>query len=250
MLLTCETCGAEFNRQPKDAKRAKHHYCSRACFGLSERGERNHAYQGGLVVMRCAVCGADFHVKPMRAATAKFCSRQCQTIAFTIDPPRPHNGIRLACDFCGASILRTPGRLKPTNYCSRTCANLAHSLRMRGKGNGRYVHGQAPSLYPAEFRVVRQSVRDRDGSRCRKCGMTEEDNGYALSVHHVNYQKTDNRMDNLVTLCRWCHGSMHGKPESRERWTMYWSRVLSASAPPSESTICEQPRETTLLAGS
>jgi 5-methylcytosine-specific restriction endonuclease McrA len=78
--------------------------------------------------------------------------------------------------------------------------------------------------------------------------MSAADNGYALSVHHVNYIKTDNRMANLVTLCRWCHGSMHGKPESRERWTMYWSRVLSESVLPSASTTCELPLETISLA--
>lgn len=51
-------------------------------------------------------------------------------------------------------------------------------------------------------------VRERDGHRCRVCGSANE-----LHVHHIRYrsQGGDHSTSNLVTLCRWCHESVHAK---------------------------------------
>jgi cytochrome c553 len=57
---------------------------------------------------------------------------------------------------------------------------------------------------------------------CFECGNTE-----TLLVHHKNRNKTDNRPENLVVLCRDCHGLEHPsrKPQVGEVWR------LSASIP-------------------
>jgi 5-methylcytosine-specific restriction endonuclease McrA len=39
------------------------------------------------------------------------------------------------------------------------------------------------------------------GHRCADCGRSD----LPLEVHHVNSDKTDNRITNLVPLCRDCH---------------------------------------------
>lgn len=58
----------------------------------------------------------------------------------------------------------------------------------------------------AEFRHVRRKVLERDDFTCRFCGFR------AVSwqeVHHANDDHTDNRLQNLVTACQFCHACQH-----------------------------------------
>jgi 5-methylcytosine-specific restriction endonuclease McrA len=43
-----------------------------------------------------------------------------------------------------------------------------------------------------------------DYSKCAICGKE------ASCVHHLNLDREDNRFNNLVPLCKECHGSFHG----------------------------------------
>lgn len=59
-----------------------------------------------------------------------------------------------------------------------------------------------------EWKRVRELVKQRDGS-CQLCGATSR-----LTVHHIRPVADDDAraldMDNLVTLCRTCHGRVDG----------------------------------------
>jgi 5-methylcytosine-specific restriction endonuclease McrA len=48
---------------------------------------------------------------------------------------------------------------------------------------------------------LRERVKRIHGHRCRHCGVT----GVPLEVHHRNGDHTDNRLANLLPLCRPCH---------------------------------------------
>lgn len=70
------------------------------------------------------------------------------------------------------------------------------------------------SGYPSEFNdELREKVKERDMYMCWNCGMTEQESmmeyGQTLSVHHKDEDKTNNSMDNLVTLCKGCHQRLH-----------------------------------------
>lgn len=45
--------------------------------GESQKGEKNHNWQGGNETVRCVVCGKLFGVKPYRKDEAKYCSMKC-----------------------------------------------------------------------------------------------------------------------------------------------------------------------------
>lgn len=57
--------------------------------------------------------------------------------------------------------------------------------------------------------------------RCEECGATDicdrDENGFlirrkkVLTVHHINNNHLDNRLENLQTLCRKCHYKKHYK---------------------------------------
>jgi len=57
---------------------------------------------------------------------------------------------------------------------------------------------------------LRREVIERDRRRCRWCGQPGEKVG--IDVHHIRYRRgdIDDRLDNLISLCRSCHGFVHG----------------------------------------
>lgn len=70
-------------------------------------------------------------------------------------------------------------------------------------------------LFNKEFR---ERVRSFFGRKCVECGMTEEENGWKLAVHHVNYNKKSCCQENepvldryFVPLCKHCHGKTLSK---------------------------------------
>ena len=54
---------------------------------------------------------------------------------------------------------------------------------------------------------IRRSILERDGAACRICGADEHEE--MLHVHHVDYDRSNNRARNLVTLCQPCHQMVH-----------------------------------------
>lgn len=60
--------------------------------------------------------------------------------------------------------------------------------------------------YPEEFFMIKYQAKARDKNRCMDCG---EKNRSKLVVHHLDGNKYNNNLDNLLTLCRKCHGFRH-----------------------------------------
>jgi 5-methylcytosine-specific restriction endonuclease McrA len=60
--------------------------------------------------------------------------------------------------------------------------------------------------------AIRKAARDRDGNKCVLCGVTNGNNhGFALSVHHIDGNKLNTNLDNLITYCNSCHMKEHAK---------------------------------------
>jgi HNH endonuclease len=57
-----------------------------------------------------------------------------------------------------------------------------------------------------EWAVLKRQIHHRDGYRCRLCGR----NNSQLHVHHSTYKKYgEERLEDLITLCRTCHERFH-----------------------------------------
>ena len=56
------------------------------------------------------------------------------------------------------------------------------------------------------YRLLRQSVLQRDHWRCQSCGSTAK-----LEVHHMQLrsQLGEDSEKNLITLCHQCHATLH-----------------------------------------
>jgi len=76
-----------------------------------------------------------------------------------------------------------------------------------GEGPAQY------SIYSLEWEEISKLIRERDGNKCRRCGLSEED-GITLVVHHICPRKEggSNWHSNLITLCRTCHAEVEDRP--------------------------------------
>ena len=98
-----------------------------------------------------------------------------------------------------------PGRPQTNPNSLAALQRGAEALAERKRGFGDY---------DGKFTYTLKSlVWQRDGSCCRICGReNEKGRGRALVVHHLDYDKSNNELENLVLLCRGCHlgGHTHG----------------------------------------
>jgi hypothetical protein len=85
-----------------------------------------------------------------------------------------------------------------------------------------------PGLTPDDFSrdyplswtdQFKEAVRERDGHKCKVCSKTEEENGTRLDVHHIDYDRENLDPNNLVSLCKSCHGKT---VTHREKWTSFF----------------------------
>lgn len=85
-----------------------------------------------------------------------------------------------------------------------------------------------PPKYCKKFNGgFKKRVRGYFGNKCVMCGKSEEENGQALSVHHVNYDKKAGCNGNtlsFVTLCKSCHHKVHG---NKEYWKAYFENIIN-----------------------
>jgi hypothetical protein len=74
--------------------------------------------------------------------------------------------------------------------------------------------------YNLNFRSgIKEQVRMRDGYKCRICGCSQVENGVLLSVHHIDYDKKNTSLSNLIALCVNCHPQTNF---NRHFWKMWF----------------------------
>jgi len=78
--------------------------------------------------------------------------------------------------------------------------------------------------YPNEFdKKLKRKVFDRDGGICQLCHKLVC-NGHA--THHIDYNKNNNKMSNLVLLCNACHNKTNLLTDRD-----YWTNLLQKNRP-------------------
>lgn len=75
--------------------------------------------------------------------------------------------------------------------------------------------------YPADWPELARSVKDAAGWTCIRCGHPHDpENGYTLTVHHLDIDPSNRRWWNLLALCQRCHLSIQGRVYLERPWVM------------------------------
>jgi len=104
------------------------------------------------------------------------------------------------------------------------------SEAMKGKSlrekSGNWQGGKSFELYGLKFdNQLKEQTRQKNNYRCQQCFRRQDElytksgRRYKLLVHHIDYDKQNNSQNNLVSLCRSCHGQTNFR---REDWTNYF----------------------------
>jgi len=190
--MRCKNCNKKITRGSKSG------LCKSCLFS----GEGNPFYKNGRP--KCIDCG-----KELNAYNAKRC-RECY--------------LKLVCKYCIDCGKRIKFSSTRCNSC-RMKKYIEDNPKFQKKENHyNWQNGKSFEKYGLEFdSSLKEQVRFRDGYKCKLCGCSQLENGRQLDVHHINYNKKNNKLDNLIALCSICHGKTN---YNRKYWEKYFQGVL------------------------
>jgi 5-methylcytosine-specific restriction endonuclease McrA len=165
--------------------------------------------------------------------------------------------INKVCKDCGIKIYRTDaircpscsklgkrngryttGNRSKQHYCqdcnkkitsdAKRCTSCARIKEYKNpKNNPNYIHGLDKFQYPSSFKLIKSQIRERDKYECQNCYITEEEYlliiGKVLDVHHIDYNKFNCKLTNLITLCNSCNLQANG---NRDYWYAYYTYII------------------------
>ena len=147
--------------------------------------------------------------------------------------------IKKHCKNCNKLFsLKLNAYLKGRKFCSAKCQrealhrnifginnpNYGNGDKVKGNKNGRWRGGISFEPYGLEFNSkLKAYIRKRDDYQCQECGVKE--NGKAHDCHHIDYNKENNKPENLIALCKCCHSKTNG---NREYWQNRFEFYINA----------------------
>lgn len=179
----------------------------------------------------CAECGKTYWKRADRIRTPDYCGMSCRMSA----NQKTRNDRIRQCAVCGTSFIPRPAQLRDGGgkYCSIVCNGAASVRRLispenLAKARNGYIRSNAaermrqkigpknPSWRGGRYQSngyfwIREPGSGRAKSEHRR--IMERHLGRTLGpnevVHHINHDKTDNRIENLVVLTRAEHIKEH-----------------------------------------
>ena len=84
------------------------------------------------------------------------------------------------------------------------------------------------SNYPEEFNgKLKEKIRYRDKYKCQLCNLTQRKHiklrKEKLQIHHIDYNKENNKETNLICLCYKCNPKVNA---NRDYWTKYFRNII------------------------
>ena len=101
-------------------------------------------------------------------------------------------------------------------------------LARMGTKNSQWQGGKSFEPYGLGFnKKLKEQIKKRDNYRCQECFRHQDElysksgRKYKLLIHHIDFNKKNNHLNNLISLCRNCHIQTNFK---RENWIKYFQR--------------------------
>jgi hypothetical protein len=149
-------------------------------------------------IVNCAWCSCSFSIEVRKCNYANkrnrpmYCSKSCSYGS-------RKTGSFEECMVCKKPVWKTQSA-KSRNidnrvFCSRSCATVSN--------NSKYKTGQNHPNFTDGYGSYRERALKTLGTRCVRCGYDIEES--MLDVHHMDGDRSNNKIDNLMVLCVWCH---------------------------------------------
>ena len=157
--------------------------------------------------VKCKICDNVFYAKPswLKKGWNKYCSRKCQFEG-------QRNGKMIACFICGKKAYKTLKELKKSKskkyFCGKSCQTIwRNSMVYIGKNHSNWKGGE--STYKNIL------IKSKSPRACRLCKIKDE---RVLAAHHLDFNRKNNNIENLIWLCHNCHHLIHRYPKEKEKF--------------------------------
>jgi HNH endonuclease len=164
--------------------------------------------------VNCTFCGATVKRDPNQVKRARnnFCSPACHNAY------QRARSIECNCAFCGKPVNKSPSHfLRCKNvFCSSTCCiNHRHAIATGTISNQGYRNIFVDGRYVGEHRLI----MERHLGRKLLPGEV---------VHHINHDRSDNRIENLVVMSQSEHMRNHAWEKVPLTWDIEHAKALRA----------------------
>ena len=214
-LKKCVVCDTEFDANSRNFGRGRQTYCGPKCRQTADNRRhyrrRNPPKSEAELQRICVTCGNKFtahYSDPNALACSVMCGEARMNAERRRQAAERYDVLsQMECGECGTKF--TAGKYasksgpKAPKFCSPKCARRvaqrAHYQRTKRKTN--------PRLGAAIWQVARAKAIERDGGKCRVCGV--EANHVHHAFHLTEAEMHDHSPDNLICLCGSCHSKAH-----------------------------------------
>lgn len=187
--VRCVVCDALIACVGKNTRK----FCSSSCSAKYNNVRR----QKKLSIATCTECNKSYEIVASRLKQAKYCSLKCCGVA------RRKLRIEAACDYCGKiHLFKQAAYNKSVNhFCSNECKASFYRLNphIGGVYAGRNSFAKASSYRKLAFETFEH--------RCHICNYNKFED--VLQVHHIDCNRNNNHISNLVIVCPTCHSEIH-----------------------------------------
>ena len=141
---------------------------------------------------KCTVCNSLFIKQKRQLNVHGTCSLQCTSVA-------KGSTLVCKCDHCGNEFFKPKSKVEASKsgkvFCCRECKDIAQTymidIQPEHYGTGSDYRTKALKYYKPI---------------CSRCGYN---NIAALEVHHIDSDRNNNELSNLMVLCANCHTLTH-----------------------------------------
>lgn len=106
----------------------------------------------------------------------------------------------------------------------KKCKGKIQSLIFKKENHPLWLGGKSFEEYPEEFNnYLKEKIRERDGYKCQLCGIPQIECNKKFHIHHIDYDKKNCNINNLISLCVRCHAKTR---INREFFTEYFKELL------------------------
>lgn len=155
------------------------------------------------IINYCMICGKKYILRNNRP-NSKCCSRECYK-------KQPTTQVLVTCAVCSKQVYKKKSRIESSKhkifFCTRKCKDFGQSL----KGGIKEIQPQHFGTKP-EYKKYREqfieSIKGQD-LKCKRCGYNEFQS--CIHIHHIDRNRENNDLSNLIMLCANCHFGLHDK---------------------------------------
>jgi len=172
---------------------------------------------------RCQKCYGKIHGKSMIGNLFALITGNSIKKHYCIDCKKEINFRSVRCYSCEnkrkfkLNIFNNSGVNHPL-YGKRHSKKSKKKMSISAGGTG---NPYETNKYPEKFYKIRDLIRNRDLCKCKKCNKNKDYR--KLDVHHIDYNKENNKMENLITLCQTCHIKTNW---NRDYWYAYFTYIM------------------------